>query len=112
LKESDRLPAFEVNPEEFDKLLQERILWDDELEQYTSHLNLPRLKLTYEDMLTNENDFLNSILDFIEVKRLAVQGRTLKNTSDDLREVILNFDDIRNLYANTRYGPMFDEVIV
>jgi LPS sulfotransferase NodH len=111
MKESDRLPGFEVDPVEFEKLLQERIRWDTELEEYAARLDLPRLSLYYEDLLQDEKAFLLKLFDFIGVAPKPVQGKTLKNTKDDLREVVVNFDDLRGRYEGTPYKAMFDEVI-
>jgi hypothetical protein len=35
----------------------------------------------------------------------------MKNTSDDLREAILNFDELRDSYSGSRYAHQFDEVL-
>ena len=48
---------------------------------------------------------------FLDVPERAVQSKTLKHTSDDLRQVITNFDDLRARYTGTRYASMFDEVL-
>ena len=111
LRESDRLPAFEADPAEFSHLLDERIRWDQELESYVGALQLPRLQLFYEDLLLGERQFLGRIFDFLGVPTREVQGKTFKSTKDDLREVLLNFDDLRDQYAGTPYHSMFSEVI-
>jgi hypothetical protein len=41
----------------------------------------------------------------------VAEGKTLKHTSDDLRQVVVNLDELRARYAGTRYAPMFDEGI-
>jgi hypothetical protein len=111
LKESDRLPAFAVDSHEFENLLRERIRWDAQVEGYASALNLPKIRLYYEDMLADELMFVSQVLDFLGVAPKPVQGKTLKNTSDDLREVVLNLDELRSRYAGTPYHEMFREVI-
>ena len=110
LNENDRMPSFAVSPDEFDRLIQQRKAWDQELETYVQHLDLPTLRLWYEDLLLDEYAFFASVLEFLHVKSVPMQGRTLKNTSDDLREVITNFDELRTRYAGTRYESMFDEI--
>jgi hypothetical protein len=42
---------------------------------------------------------------------MNLDGATLKHTSDDLRQVVVNFEDLRRRYAGTPYAPMFDEVL-
>ncbi|MCI0519978.1 MAG: hypothetical protein L0Z70_06930 [Chloroflexi bacterium] len=112
LKEGDRQPAFEVDLAEFDALLKEREVWDRELADYVRALGQPTLELFYEELLQDENRFLTRIFEFIQAPPRPLQAKTLKNTRDDLREVILNLDALKNQYAGTPFAEMFDEVLV
>ena len=112
LNESTRLPAFEVDPGEFATLLAQREEWDRDLEAYAEALRLPTLRLWYEDLLADEAAFTDRAVTFLTGRSRQVQGGTLKNTGDDLRSAVLNFDDLRRRYAGTRYEAMFDEVHV
>jgi len=112
LSESTRLPPFEVDAEQFDLLLQERERLDRDVEQYVERLELPTLALSYEDLLTDKAAFVGKTLAFLNCGSGNELGATLKNTEDDLREAILNFDQLRARYAGTRYESMFDEVLV
>ena len=49
LSETTRLPAFAVDPQKFDAMLREREELDRDLEDYVEHLQLPTLRLFYED---------------------------------------------------------------
>lgn len=109
--EKERLPAFEVDPQIFHKYLQERIQADEELTNFTKGLNLPILKMVYEDLLLNREKVISNVFNFLEVDPYPVEGKTLKNTSDDLREVVLNFEQLRSKYAGTPFESMFDEVL-
>jgi LPS sulfotransferase NodH len=111
LQESTRLPAFEVDPEWFESLLREREELDRDLEQYVADLRLPTLTMVYEDLLQDRDAFVNRVLEFIDVEVMPLPSATLKNTKDDLREAILNFDQLKAKYAGTKYAPMFDEVL-
>jgi hypothetical protein len=112
LNEKNRLPAFEVDPAEFEALLAQREAWDRDLEAYASRLELPTLRLWYEDLLADEGAFSDQAVSFLTGTRRPLHGGTLKNTGDDLRTAVLNFDELRRRYAGTRYEPMFDEVQV
>jgi LPS sulfotransferase NodH len=112
LSESTRLPAFAVDPAEFERLLAQREEWDRQLEDYTERLQLPTLRLWYEDLLADETAFVDKAVTFLTGESRPLQGSTLKNTGDDLKTAILNFDDLRQRYAGTRYESMFDEVQV
>lgn len=110
--EKERLPAFEIDPQVFHQYLLERIQADEELTHFTKKLNLPTLKMVYEDLLINRDQVLSKVFDFLGVDPFPVEGKTLKNTSDDLREVVLNFEQIRSKYLGTPFESMFDEVLV
>jgi LPS sulfotransferase NodH len=112
LSEKTRLPAFEVDPAEFAELLAQREAWDRDLDAYAVKLGLPTLRLWYEDLLQDEQTFVRTAVKFLTGREHALKGGTLKNTGDDLRSAILNYDDLRKRYAGTRYESMFDEVLV
>jgi LPS sulfotransferase NodH len=112
LNESTRLPAFAVDPAEFERLLAQREEWDRQIEDYSERLQLPTLRLWYEDLLADESGFVDQAVTFLTGESRPLQGSTLKNTGDDLKTAILNFDDLRQRYAGTRYEAMFDEVQV
>ena len=107
LKDADRQAAMEVDLKEFDNLLKLREKWDTDLENYIKKINLPTLQLYYEDLLQNETDFIQRIFEFLVIEPKPVQGKTLKHTSDDLRNVVINFDELQSKYRNTRYESMF-----
>ena len=111
LQEADRMPPFAVDFDEFQRLLAVREEWDRELEAFVSGLQLPTLPLYYEELLEDENAFLRKVVDFLEAPERPVQGKTLKHTTDDLRQAITNFDELRARYAGARYESMFDEVL-
>ena len=108
----DACIVFDVDFDEFSTLLEQREAWDYDMETYVKGLQLPTLTLFYEDLLKDEATFIQRVFAFLEVKPKPVQGVTLKNTKDNLRDVIHNFDELRARYADTRYEPMFDEVLV
>jgi LPS sulfotransferase NodH len=110
-KESDRLPPLEIDPYLFDQYLEERRQADQALDEYAQGLGLPKIKVNYEDLLVDRERVMNELFKFINVRPQPLQGKTLKNTQDDLREVVLNFDGLRAHYAGTAYAPMFDEVL-
>jgi LPS sulfotransferase NodH len=109
---SDRVAATEIDPQEFATYLEEREQADAELQAYVDRLNLPTLKIVYEDLLVAKDQTLNQVFNFLRVPAKQVQEKTLKNTSDDLRQVILNFEQLRDQYRGTPYYEMFTEVLV
>jgi LPS sulfotransferase NodH len=109
--ETDRLPALEIDPEEFDLLLEEREQANRVLEHYVNDLDLPTLKVTYEDLQVDQDAELKHILTFLKVKPYPVESKTLKNTKDNLREAVANFDELRARYSGTSFMAQFDEVV-
>ncbi len=110
-KETDRMPPMEIKPGDFQQLLEEREKLDHQLSEFVNHLPNPKLVINYEDLLTERDKSLHSIFEFLHVKNYPVEAKTLKHTSDDLRDVVLNFEDLKNNYKHTLYETMFDEVI-
>ena len=111
-KESDRLPPAEIDFETFDQYLKERMEADKQLGEYVQSLNLPTYKMIYEELLVNKDALLTELFKFLRVKPMLLEGKTLKHTKDNLREVVLNFGELRSRYVGTPYEAMFDEVLV
>ena len=111
-KSEDRIPPSDFDPAQFAEFLREREAADAALEAYAGRLQLPTVKLVYEDLLTDREATLNRGFALLRVRALPLVGKTLKHTSDDLRDVILNFDELRAGYRGTAYEAMFDEVLV
>jgi LPS sulfotransferase NodH len=110
-KETDRMPPMEIKLEDFQNLLTERENLEAELNQFTADLPLNKMVINYEDLLSDREAVLKSLFKFLNVEYKLVESKTLKHTSDDLRDVVLNFDELKNHYKNTIYEPMFEEVI-
>ena len=110
-KETDRMPPMEIKLDVFQKLLTERENLEAELNEFTAGLPLNKIVINYEDLLSDREAVLKTIFKFLNVDYKIVESKTLKHTSDDLRDVVLNFDELKNHYANTPYENMFEEVI-
>ena len=111
-KESDRMPPVEIDPSQFEQYLEERRRADQELDDFIAGLDLPKIKVEYEDLLVNRDHVMGELFEFIKVPPKSLQGKTLKNTQDNLQEVVVNFDALRARYAGSIYESMFDEVLV
>lgn len=101
-----------VDPDELDKILEHVAIEDGLVTDYVEQVGLPSLRIAYEDLLTQPDAIFRETLSFLGVPHATLTANTLKNTSDDLREAIANFAEVRSHYAGTRYEPMFDEVLV
>ncbi|WJW75841.1 hypothetical protein QVG61_01765 [Thiohalobacter sp. IOR34] len=108
----ERLGPVEIPLDQFDRLLIQRERLDAELDAFVEGLGLPTLPLFYEDILLDEDGLLRRLYAFLGVPPRRTRGVSFKNTSDDLRQSVLNFDALRAAYADTAYAAMFDEVLV
>ena len=64
------------------------------LQAYIDTLDLPKLKIAYEDLLNDEQHTLNRVWDFLEVDHVSTQGVTRKNTPDNVRQAVTNLDQL------------------
>ena len=110
-KEKNRPGPFEIDPEDFDDRLRRMSASKIETEEQARSLGLPTLTFKYEDILKDVEGVRRTVFAFLGVKHIEVDGSPLKTTSDDLRDVIINFDDLRSRYIGTEFEWMFSEVL-
>lgn len=108
--EADRRPPMTVDIAQFHHFVREREEADAELAAFVQQLQLPNMQIQYEELQQNKEVVMQRLFSFLHVPELTVQGRTKKHTSDDLREVVLNFDELQASFAGTPYFEMFAEV--
>lgn len=111
-RSADQMPAMPIDPAEFDLFLREREEADQSLAAYVRGLAVPALPVEYESLLSDRDGVMSEVSAFLNIRVAAVTAKTLKNTRDDLREVVENFDALRARYAGTPYFQMFDEVLL
>lgn len=107
-----RLAATKLDVAQFDAWLRRLEQRVGEEADYVDNLQLPTLTLYYEDLLMDEAATFGQIFSFLGLTSRPMQGRTIKATSDDLRDAVANFDELRSHYQGTRYEAMFDEVLM
>jgi hypothetical protein len=110
--EENRPCAICIDPTQFDEYLRGRERLQRDLDRYVESLGLPTLSLYYEDLLLHKDDILKQIFTWFKVKPLPIKSDTLKITSDDLRDAISNYDELKANYSGTPYEYMFDEILV
>ena len=81
------------------------------LERFVHDLDLPVLPVEYEELLVDPSRVLDQVLSFLNLSPQKLEGRSKKNTSDDLRQAVTNFNEMRSQFTGTKYEHMFDEVI-
>ncbi|HZJ25704.1 MAG TPA: hypothetical protein VFF40_01600 [Acidimicrobiia bacterium] len=101
----------EIDPADFDARLRAVVAEKASIAEFVAGLDRPSLHVDYEDLLATPDATFGRVLDFLDVRRRPIRGATEKHTSDDLRDVLVNFEALRAGYDGTRYAAMFDEVI-
>jgi hypothetical protein len=110
-KQSMRLPPIDIAPDIFENFLQHKEKVEEELFSFVESIQLPKTFVTYEDLLRDPQRCLKGILEFLDVPSVPLNSDIKKHTSDNLRQVVSNFSEIRAKYVGTRYESMFDEVV-
>jgi LPS sulfotransferase NodH len=108
LKDTDRLPAAPIDVDELRTNITRRAEWQDMLRAYLESIELPILHLTYEGLLAGETRTLGRVFSFLDVPSAPVSSPILKNTPDDLRQAVSNFDELRSHFVGTPFEAMFD----
>jgi LPS sulfotransferase NodH len=111
-KEDDRLPPIRIDVAEFKNTLAMREQLDSDLKGFVDDLHLPTLDICYENILLDEPNTLKTTYEFIGVTPRLTKGASYKNTNDDLRNALLNFEELKASVSGTPYEDMFDEVLV
>lgn len=75
-----------------------------------SHLGLPYLEVTYEELVADSTRF-SDILDFlgIEGNTRELQSPLTKLNKGSHRQLIANYDEVRQLLEGTRYADLLGE---
>jgi LPS sulfotransferase NodH len=102
------LAPFAPTLEEFDSALRFRMERETALDAYIPTLRVPVLTVRYEDLFPEGAATFARIFDFLGAEPGPVSSPVVKITDDDLRKVLLNFDELRRHYAGTENGAMFD----
>jgi LPS sulfotransferase NodH len=108
--ERRRQAPIKIDLTEFDKYLGESEARHLEMRDYVATLDVPLLELSYEDILDDDQATFDRVCRFLEVPARPLAGKTRKHTSDDLRDAVANFDELKARFVGTRYESMFDEV--
>jgi hypothetical protein len=113
LKSQDKnLGPIAIDPDLFHEWLEnvpELLQVSDEM---IGTMRLPVLRLHYEQLLVEPQETIDNVFSFLDVPPMKFHSELKKNTNDDLRKVIKNFDELRERYVGTEYESMFDEVLV
>jgi hypothetical protein len=108
---TDPMTPFLLDLSVFDRRLRlvEEGQW--RLRRYVQGLKLPTHEIFYEDILQDHDGAFQRVFDFLDIPAISVAGSCQKATDDNLQNVLLNFDSVRDRYRGTKIQPMLEEVI-
>jgi len=109
---NEQAPPLLASLDEFDANLRKVERRKEGLMRYVESLSLDTLELFYEDILRDADDVFRRVCNFLGVPVRALTSNTRKNTTDNLEEALVNFDELRAHYAGTPYEAMFGEADV
>jgi len=102
------LPLFAPTIEEFDKTFQSRKAYEEKLQAFMTEIKRDMIVRDYQDLLDDREKLFNEFFEFFGVEPFPLKSPIRKNTSENMREILLNYDEIKNYYSDTPYAKMFD----
>jgi LPS sulfotransferase NodH len=96
------LPPLQVAPADLERMIENCIARQNELERYVADLGLRTLQLDYDDLLLDRDRWLGQVTAFLDLAPQPLHSDVVKATDDDLRRALANYDEIA---AHFRGGP-------
>jgi LPS sulfotransferase NodH len=110
--EKNRLQSLNISSEDFDRRLQKFVFQHKMLRAYMDWLNVPKLRVEYADLLRDKTAWFGQIFDFLCVTPCDLSSKVRKNSSEQIREMVTNFEELKQKYVGTEFEQMFDEVVL
>jgi len=108
LKGQEPLPQFAPTIEEFDEALQFRKTKEEELQEFMKEVKRDMIVRDHQDLIDDPEKLFNEYFDYIGVEPAPLSSVVRKNESDNMRDDLLNYDEIKAHYSDTPYAKMFD----
>jgi hypothetical protein len=101
------MPRVELNPHECEKDFETIRSREAEFaELFAQH---PSFSISYEEMVAGDAEKMRALVDFMGVTPRELTTTTRRLGCDDLRQVIVNFEELRTYFAGTLYSKFFEE---
>jgi hypothetical protein len=97
-----------VTPEELQTALEACIDEVSKVETFVESVSGDVIDIRYADILHAPDDVLASVQTAIGVESRAVRSGVVKNTDEDLRPWLPDFDDWRRRFADTPFAAAFE----
>jgi LPS sulfotransferase NodH len=105
--ETRPLGPLAVEPADLERMVATCMARQAELAAYVGALELPTLRLDYEELLTDRDRWLARVLAFLKVSDMPLRSELLKATDDDLRRALRDYDAVAKHFAGGSYAAFF-----
>jgi LPS sulfotransferase NodH len=66
------------------------------------------LEVVYEDLINNQQETIDSILSFLNVKKVILKSSLVRQNPEELKNLISNYDEVKNALIKSDYQYMID----
>jgi LPS sulfotransferase NodH len=101
------VPRVELDPQECQKDFE--AIRSRELEFVELFAQHPSFSISYEEMVARDAEKIRALLDFMGVSPRELTTTTRRLGCDDLRQVIVNFEELRTYFAGSPYSKFFEQ---
>jgi hypothetical protein len=102
------LPRVELDPHECQKDFE--TVRSRELEFVELFAQHRSFSISYEEMVAGAPAKMRALLDFVGVPRRKLTTTTQRLGCDDLRQVIANFEELREYFSGSPYSKFFEQI--
>ena len=107
IDKSDIVPPIKVDPDWIYRTTKNFAQRDKELENFSNSLNNKVTTLYYEDFATEPTIAIKILSEILKIDiNIDNYNVTYKNTSDDLRQAVANYDELKTRLKDTEYLSM------
>lgn len=107
-KGQEKLPPFELSLDDFKEALEFKTTLNSNLTKFIKTLEAPLLSITYEELIASNEIIFKKVQEFIGVTFHPLTSNVAKNTDDNIRNVITNYDEIKAHYKGTAFESEFE----
>lgn len=73
--------------------------------EYRDH---PFLEITYDELISDKNKVFQNLCSFLEVENQDLKSKLKKQNKEQLKDLVLNFDEFKNSVSNSKYSSFID----
>ena len=105
-----RLTAFAIEPADLEESLAYCASVVEELDAFMDGLPNPRLCVEYAEILDDGNGVLERVQSGLHLVPRTLESQVMKNTSEDLSEVVTNIEQLADHFRGGRWERCFESI--